>query len=217
MELSTFIGKPVLSPTGENYGYTKCVYLSKDLSKLSCLICVDGEEEEFIIPAAAVQSVGDVIIAGKARLPAPTGVPCPVGKAVYDEYGTFLGAASALTDGKNSALTVVGAIGTREFATSQIIVGETVIVRYGKAFAKKPRTRKPHETTDVAPTPPVKVNNQSTNGEKSAVYRMNLLGRRLLKPVKGLAEAGETVTPEMLRRAHESNRLLELTAGVLTE
>ena len=202
MEFSTLIGKPLLSSAGESLGYVKAVTLVKSLSSLSALSCVDCEEEEFFVPASAVESVGDAIIIGKARLKEPTGVPCPVGRAVYDENGTYLGAASALSSGENGVLTVIGACGAREFPVKSVVVGDTVIVCEKRARSKK--------TVQVKPRPPKKPEQPKVD------YRTNLLGRQVQRAVKGLASAGETVTPEMIRRARESNKLLELTANTLT-
>ena len=202
MEFSSLIGKPLLSSSGESLGYVKAVLLVKNLSSLSALSCVDGEEEEFFVPASAVESIGDAIILGKARLKEPAGVPCPVGRAVYDENGTYLGAASALLSGENGVLTVIGACGAREFPVKSVVVGDKVMI-------SEKRTR-PKKTAQTKPRPPKKSEPPKTD------YRTNLLGRQLQRAVKGLASAGETVTPEMIRRARESNKLLELTANTLT-
>ena len=203
MEFSTLIGKPLLSPAGENFGYVLQVYLKENLSSVSCLLCADCDEEEFFLSFSAVHSTGDVLIAENCRLESPLGVPCPVGKAVFDEHGSFLGAAKSLTDG--GVLTVVGAIGEREFSAKQLTVNETVVVRYASAKKRpQPKKEKPRR---VDPVP------EDTSDE----YRLNLLGKRLQKAVTGLAEAGEIITAELIGRARESNRLLELTANTLTE
>ena len=223
MEYSMLIGKPVLSAEGRSCGYVKGLQLSKNLSALVCFVCIDAEEEEFFVPASALQTIGDAVIIGKARLKTPTGIPCPVGKGVFDENGNFLGGASALTDGENGILTVIGTLGAREFPVKYLEVGEKVIVRYEKKSIKKSAPRKPRPVkSEVPPSAkkaeeplPKQIDRQTT--QSSTMYRSNLLGRRLQRQVCGLAEAGETVTAEMLRRARESNRLLELTAGVLTE
>lgn len=209
MEFSKLIGKRVLSTEGETLGYVLNTYLSKDLSALACLACADPEEEEFFLAAESVQKIGDAILAKNAPLSAPSGVPCPVGKAVYDEHGSFLGIASALTSGTNGVLTVVGPLGEKEYAARRIIAQETVIVRskINNGVKKEPKkalseAREEKKKSDDFSLP-------------DSIYRMNLLGKTLKAPLKGLAEAGEFVTAEMIKRAHESNRLLELTAAVL--
>lgn len=218
MEFSTLIGKLVLSPEGERCGYVTQVYLDKNFTALSCLVCADGEEEEFILPESAVQGIGDAVVAGKARLTAPSGAPCPVGKPVYDENGVLLGTASALSGGGNGVLTVIGKNGKREFPVQRISVGEIVVVHAKKnPITKKPRApKKPRAQKTVKETPAAPSRPESEPTEE-LVYHRNVLGKKVQKTVDGLAAEGERVTAEMLRRARESNRLLELTACVLTE
>lgn len=209
MEFSKLIGKRVLSTEGETLGYVLRTYLSKDLTALKCLLCVDAEEEEFFLSAESVQKIGDVILAENAPLFSPSGVPCPVGKAVYDEQGSFLGIASALTSGANGVLTVMGQLGEKEYSTKRIIAKETVIVRskLNNGVKKEPKKPLPEARDEKKKSDSVSL--------PDSIYRMNLLGKTLKAPLTGLAKAGEPVTAEMVKRAHESNRLLELTAAVL--
>ena len=74
MKLSTFIGKPVISPNGDAYGYVTDVRLGRTYNTVSCIVCVDDEEEEFYLPLRAVHAVADAVVAGKARNTAPTGI-----------------------------------------------------------------------------------------------------------------------------------------------
>lgn len=208
MEFSTLIGKPVLSHNGKSYGYAVRVYVSKDLTALTCILCVDSEEEEFYLPANAVQRVGDAIVAGKARLKAPVGIPCPVGRGAFDEKGAFLGGVSALTDGTHGSITIVGLFGEREYS-SRLVSAEEVVVIRDEPRSRKSAQREPKR--DKAPR-----QSPLTTPEEFS-YRTNLLGRRVRREIQGLALPGETVTCEMIRRAHETNRLLELKSNVLTD
>lgn len=207
MEFSTLIGKPVLSHNGKSYGYAVRVYVSKDLSALTCILCADSEEEEFYLPAHAVQRVGDAIVAGKARLKAPVGIPCPVGRGAFDEKGAFLGGVSALTDGSHGTLTVVGLFGEREYASRLVLADEIVVIRDEPRAKKNQRELKREKIARQSP---------SASPEEFS-YRTNLLGRRVRREIQGLALPGETVTCEMIRRAHETGRLLELKSNVLTD
>lgn len=229
MEFSMLIGKPLLSPDGENRGYIKGLYVSADLSKLVCLSCADNEEEEFYLPAHAVCKIGDAVIADGDGTDSPDGVPCPVGKAVYDEEGNFLGCASALTGGQNGVLTVAGAFGEKQFPARQIAAGACVIVRGAKSRPSKKRSaaKEPEPAKELfqepakEPTVPPHAKKSDCKRRGTAFdgtgYHMDLLGKRALKDADGLLAAGETVTAEILRRAHEGNRLLELASAVLTE
>ncbi len=96
MQLSNIIGSPVITPSGERCGYVTDARLTRDYRKLSCLLCTDEEEEEFCLPARAVLSFADAVVAGRARLASPVGVPNPLGSAVYAHTGEYLGTASEL-------------------------------------------------------------------------------------------------------------------------
>ena len=47
MQLSTIIGKPIVSPEGEDDGYVVGARLSRNYGKIVCLVCSDGDEEEY--------------------------------------------------------------------------------------------------------------------------------------------------------------------------
>ncbi len=219
MEYSMLIGKPLLSPGGENRGYITGLFLSEDLSRLCSLACADEEEEEFFLPAKAIRSVGDAVIAEGDKIASPIGVPCPVGRAVYDETGGFLGGAGALTDGANGALTIVGAFGEKQIPARQVFAGNCLIVRGGKQrpAKKKPcgKEREPQRSSE--PAKPGQSERRRKADAEEMGYRLDLIGKRALKAVEDLIPAGDRVTAETLRRAHENNRLLELASAVLTE
>ena len=103
MQISTLIGKPVLTRTGDKLGYVTAARLSRDLTKLSALCCADADEEEFYLPARTVLAVGDAVIAGNARLKAPTGVACPVGKRAFSYTGEELGVVTDVETGESPA------------------------------------------------------------------------------------------------------------------
>lgn len=96
MNVSMYIGKPVLTPAGGACGYVTEARLTRDYTAISSLVCADGEEEEFFLPARAVLSVGDAVIAGPARLGAPSGLASPVGRTVFSHVGEALGVISDL-------------------------------------------------------------------------------------------------------------------------
>ena len=109
MNISTVIGKPVLSPQGETLGYVKTAYLDRNLSSLASLACIDEEEEEFYLPARAVAAIGDAVIARKSARTSPVGILCPIGSAAYSSDGKFLGAvADYILDGERSELILRG-------------------------------------------------------------------------------------------------------------
>ncbi len=214
MEYSSYIGKRVLSPAGEDLGYVKEARVTRDCKKLSCLVCIDGEEEEFVLPARALLAAGDAVIANAARLKAPSGVRAPIGIPAYSCGGEFLGRISDLVMG-DKPLFVLSKEGAKTaFAAELVAVGGSAIVYpEGKRPAKKipqkakkskPQTMPAAEGCGIDP-----------------MDRLNLLGRTVRKSVfdgEGnlIAEAGERITPAVISAARRSSRLLSLTVNTLT-
>lgn len=162
MQLSSLIGKPVLSPAGEAYGYITAARPTKDLTKLACLIAADGEEEEFVIPARAVLSWGDAVIAGRTRSDAPSGVEAPIGKEIYAYTGEYLGTVCDLLFGDGSeAILVVTKEGVRTTAAASCAVfGEHIVLYLDKesrdAAARNGGKRKTAVSRPPRPRPAAK-------------------------------------------------------------
>lgn len=217
MELSSLPGKPVLSSTGETLGYVKSAYICKNRN-LASLSCVDAEEEEFFLPAKELVFSADGILAGKTRLKAPAGTPCPVGRAVFDRSGKLLGHCSGF-DPDAGTITVTPACraahgdGTAVtvFPLSKTAIGDILLLSPTSVTKDKKETRCAKNAIRVAKT---KQNEEAAAAEREA---FGLIGRQVKKQVAGVAQTGETVTPATLKRAHQNNKLLELTANTLTE
>lgn len=219
MNFSSLPGTLVLSPAGEELGYVLAAFVSLRPFGLTSLVCADAEEEEFILPARAVRSCKDAIIAGNGRLNSPAGVPCPVGRPAYDERGAFLGRVAELSEHGELALSDGTALRAENIAAGEAVVvypaGKLPPAGVKKTAAKRATARKNEERVEkTAPaeekTPP---------REENALSAADLLGKRVKKPLLGgeLASAGDVVTPEVLQRARRSNRLVELAASTLTE
>lgn len=233
MQISTLISKPVLSPSGAAYGYITDVRLTRDYAKISCLVCADEEEEEFYLPMRTVLSVSDAVIAGKARLSSPTGIPSPVGKTAYSFTGELLGTVSDVILEEDEETKLV--VGGRDLALpiSHASVHETVIV-YPDAAKKnaaakqgnsssKPK-RETSKTREIQKEESKNADAATANVAPPAVQMMgrtNLLGRYLRRSVydgKGtlIAMQGERITPAVLQSARRAGKLLELTVNTLT-
>lgn len=219
MELSSFVGKRILSPAGKDLGYSKSVLLTRNRKKISCLVCIDGDEEEFYLPARAVLAAGDVIIAGPARLSAPAGIPCPVGLPVYSNLGESLGTVVDLVLCEGDPVYLVGKDGVREsYPAERLTVSETVIA-YPEGVKKRAAARKKRaDKRDATPAPEKE---EAETAPIDPFDRFNLLGRTVKKSVydgcgKPIALAGERVTPAVLSDARRKNLLLQLTVNTLT-
>lgn len=236
MELSTLIGKPVLSPAGETLGYVKGAYVAKNMNAVSSLVCVDGEEEEFYLPVRAVLSAEDAVIAGNARLKEPTGTNFPLGAPVYTSRGEYLGTATELTLCADiAALSVTKNKRTVRFSANRLAFQDAVIVYPERA--KRPLTPRGKSAennaepqTEHAVRPPIAESGERKHAqppenaqrEQEKPYANNLLGKRLKRALtdsdgKELVAEGEAITPGVVRLAAQNNRLLELSANTFHE
>ena len=233
MQLSSLIGKQILSPAGELLGYVKGAYLGKDFLKLSALVCIDGDEEEFYLPARAILAAEDAVIAGKGRLEKPVGAPCPVGQTAYTEKGEYLGLITDFLYGEEGVTPVL--IATKEgvrtpLPVDLITVGDTVMLRDAKSAkpvrvrpTKKPAAKASEKTPEKAPAEeaPSEAKKPSEAGQVINFNRWNLIGRTVKKTVYDslgmpIVLAGEKITPEVLNLARRNGRLLQLTVNPLT-
>ncbi len=246
MQLSEFIGKPVLSPAGASYGYVLAARPARDFRAIACLVCADADEEEFYLPMRAVRSSGDALIAGKARLTSPTGVAFPVGRAAYTSEGEFLGTVCDAELKEDPELILFDEGETFPVPVRLAAFGERVVL-YKTESEKNAAVRMPQRKKKNGATMPEmdteSVQNEATmpetetsvsetepsdtvpKPERPNAIRLlnhnNLLGRRVKRSVfdsfgNPVALAGERVTPAMLSAARKCNRLLELTVNTLT-
>lgn len=210
MELSSLPGKPVLSPAGETLGYVKSAYICKN-RELSSLACVNDREEEFFLPAKELSFSDDGVIAGKRRLRSPSGEPCPVGRAVFDRFGKFLGHCEEMdTDAGTISVfrrTPDGLLTALTVPLSRVALGDVLLV---SSEREKKATHGAKNATQVAKT-------KQTAESDPPEQAFGVIGKRVKKQVAGVAETGDTVTPATLKLARENNKLLELTANTLTE
>lgn len=237
MELSTLIGKPVLSPSGETLGYVKCAYVAKNMNALSSLVCVDGEEEEFYLPARAVLSAEDAVIAGSARLKEPSGVNFPLGAPVYTNRGEYLGKAAELTICADGAALCITKYGQATDVSANRLIFQDAVIVYPERAQRRASLRRSNRENKAEPQPiSPEVATADRSGEErndadpcepceqsaQSPYANNLLGKRLKRALIGsdgeeLIGKGEPITPAAIRLAAQNNRLLELSANTFTE
>lgn len=229
MQLTSLIGKQILSPAGEHIGYVLAARPARDLKKVSCLVCADEEEEEFFLPVKNVLSYGDALIAQRTRTTAPTGLPCPIGSAVYSSEGERIGTlGELLIESGSDPLFIVHEEGVKfTYPYSRVVLGDSLIV-YDEGCKKPSAAKKPAHKAEKKPqkkpapaakAEPAKAATAPNNEE--ALNRLNLLGRRLKKSVYDengypIAMAGERITKNIVSLARRSNRLLQLTVNTLT-
>lgn len=141
MNLSTLIGKPVLTRSGERLGYVTSAFPTRDLKKISSVVCADDNEDEFYLPARALLSVSDAVIAGGARLKTPTGIESPIGRRAYSSTGEEIGALTDAELGEIPVLLISSGENTVRCEADRASIGETVIV-YASAAERRPAARR---------------------------------------------------------------------------
>lgn len=227
MQVSALIGKPVLSGNGERLGYVTALFFARDYSRISCLVCADDEEEEFILPARAVRADGDAVIVGRQRLPEPVGVPSPIGRTVYSHTGEQLGIVADIRTGNTPEFVLHGPQKEECFPLSIAAVGETVILYPSEKERRavgSPVRKSASDRTKRAPAAAKKTTENEripAADDNERLCRTDLLGRTVRKNVfddfgRPIAKAGEKVTAEMIGRARQNNRLLTLSMNTLT-
>ena len=210
MQITSLIGKQLLSPAGETPGYVLQAFLSRDGKKISCLRCANGDDEEFILPARAILSCSYAIVAGSTRIPSPTGMPAPVMLPVYDQCGESLGTVADYVTATDEPLFVVVKNGIRtEYPLSRALLGDTLVIYPSSAEKRRAAAKRKRNETETdaaraakppkqkAPIPPAPVSaavppqkelperedpNKPTANDYS-FNRLNLLGRRVKKSV----------------------------------
>ena len=235
MQLTTLIGKQVLTPAGEKLGYVLAVNPARDMKGIACFLCADEDEEEFYLPARNVLSYSDALIANRSRSSSPTGIPCPLGKTVFSHTGGFLGTLGELLvgDGADPLFIVHGEGAKLTLPLSRVSIGDALIVypegRHKPAPVRSAPKKKPAPKPAAKPAPaeveeePARVEPAQPRSfhPEDALNRVNLLGKKLKKTVYDengypIAEAGVRITETIVARARRSNRLLQLTVNTLT-
>ncbi len=169
MQLSSLIGKKIISPTGEELGYVTGAYLSRDLTSLAALTAVDGEEEEFILPIRAVIASSDAIIAQKSRAAAPVGVPAPIGLRAFSETGADLGVVGDWLFGDCEPVFILVKDGVRTGYAAETVLSEETVVVYlsGERPAPKKRTKKKIVTSETKNEATMSEDTPSENGSET--------------------------------------------------
>ena len=91
--LSDFIGKPVLTRSGECVGYVKNIQTDPKMTRARNLECCDDDEEEFLLPFSALASFGKdaAVVKSLAAAPCKNCISAPFGMPVYSAEGVLLG------------------------------------------------------------------------------------------------------------------------------
>lgn len=124
MKISIFYGKEVESTQGRT-GYVLSVLANG--GKLECLLCADGEENEFYVDVRNIVKIGEKIIYEDRESAMKEAEPVRLGRAGFDENGRYLGVLEELTLTDNRLRTAK--IGKKNYPAEGLTCGDIVIVR----------------------------------------------------------------------------------------
>ncbi len=233
--LSDYIGKQVIKSNGEYTGYVTGVELSKKLDTVRALICVDLEEDEFIIPYTAIKAFGNggIIVKSLGGKLAKERILAPVGMRVLTTYGDFKGYVSDFETLNSKVLSIILSNGEKHPLYKIKGLGECVILDLNAQPSLYNSTENKTRTT-------TKTNKQSLNNatydsenvtetkndtnkliEKKVTAGSNLLtGKKVPRNIfdaRGnlIIKKDSIITSETLKNAVYHNKLFELTITVL--
>ncbi len=152
MQLSSLIGKKIVSPAGEQLGYVTGAYLSRDLKTLTALSAVDGDEEDFILPVRAIRACSDAIIASKIRVTAPPGVSAPIGVRAFSEKGDDLGVVGDWLFGDCEPAFILVKDGVRTGYPAEAVASEESVIVYLSGARPAPKKRALKKAVKTAST-----------------------------------------------------------------
>ena len=145
--MSEWIGKPLLTRSGARIGYIRSVQTDRALRRVLNLECCDEEEEEFLLPFAAVERFGkDAAVVRALAPPREGGMSAPFGRAVYSRTGERLGTADDFAC-EGARLTALLLSGGLRLPIGQVVgAGDALVVdlkREGRRTARRPALPRP--------------------------------------------------------------------------
>lgn len=200
MYLTDLIGQEI---TADNtaIGYSYAVCFSHGCKKVTALLCADEEEEDFFLPLSPDAFKGGKLVMPRSRKSKNTGtVYSPFSRPIYRSDGVFLGFVTdmVLSDFKVTALQA----GEKVFPAEEVTAfGDCILIgQKAKGGQKKEQEKTPSSARQRRPL---------------------VLGRTVKADILDeegnlLFARGTAVTPKILRQAVKFNRLIELTAKVLS-
>lgn len=141
---------------------------------------------------------------------------------IDEESGKICGCLMELSDGSNTVVIPASSIVT--FGQEVLVIKEEAAVSEDPAATSGGKTSEPPAATAAATTAAAPSEAPQLNGANGVRLfeerqRQSLLGKKLVRPLLGdngeiLAREGETVTAELLDKAMEQGKFLDLTTAV---
>lgn len=235
--LSDYIGKQVIKSNGEYTGYVTGIELSKKLNAIRALICVDLEEDEFIIPYTAIKAFGNggIIVKSLGGKLAKERILAPVGMRVLTTYGNFKGYVSDFLTSGSKVLSIILSNGEEHPLYKIKGLSECVILDLNaQSPLCKSNENKAEQTTDTNKRQPKNAahndenfNQTNNDTQKNKISKKQvtagstlLTGKKVpcnIFDARGnlIIKKDSVITSETLKNAIYHNKLFELTVTVL--
>ena len=217
------LSKPVVAACeGVTAGIVINLFTDKKLARIRGYKVVNDESDEAtLLPLRRVIGDADALIIksyaalSQARLP-----ECPLGAKVFDTAGTLLGILRDLLFDPQSGAVLSLVVDQAELPAGNVLsfCKDTVVLRapiHSKTQFKKPTEKGARPAPEPSPLPtPEKKEDAADFPFRNYAF---LLGRRVKKAILNgdvvVANAEDPVTPEVILRARENGKLVELTVN----
>lgn len=232
----------VAAAEGEIVGIVTNAYTDAKLTRLrGYKVSSEDRDEGRIAPLPRILAEGDaLVVRNTASLRETTLAECPIGVKVYDTAGNLYGLLrDILFDEKSGEILTLFA-GEREIAAgSTLSFGKNALLlrapEHAKTLFRKPsagRKKSPEAKENIPLLLPEA--ERQTPAEKEPIAEATadslpqevtqeeeffdrdyafLLGRKVVKDLGHIARTSDTVTPEVIRKARSSGKLVELTVN----
>ena len=215
------LSKPVVAASeGVTAGIVINLFTDKKLARVRGYKVVNDESDEArILPLRRVLGDADALVVKSVTALLPAAFPeCPLGAKVFDTAGALIGTLRDLVFDPQSGAVLSLVVDQAELSAKDVLnfCKDTVVLRapvHEKTQFKKPAKR---AARSVALSNPAPEKPQDAADFPFRDYAF-LLGRRLKKTILNgdavVANEGDPVTPEVILRARESGKLVELTVN----
>lgn len=238
-KITDMLSKEVVSVAeGEILGIVTNGYTDEKLARVRGFkVSREESDEPRALPIRRLLGEGEALtVTAESALKGLTDRECPLGVKVFDSTGKYLGLLRDVLFDEGDGTVTSLAVGEDEISASSVIrFGRNALLLRAPAHEKKVfrrktgehvprRTKKPKATgilpsqageqgAEDAPLLPAKIEGADAPRQDYTF----LLGRSVLRTIgtanAPIAKAGDTVTPEILWKARESGKLVELTVN----
>ena len=239
-KITETLSKEVVAVTeGEIVGIVTNAYVDRRLSRVrGYKVSLEDRDGGRLLPLRRLLGEGEaMIVRASAALSDTSLADCPMGVKVYDTIGAFQGVLRDLVYDEITGKTLSVVVDEAEIEPDRVIgFGKNALIlrapchdgvlfrknaKHGRT-AKKPSAKpaplpSPLTAAYAAPKSAAKPPVESAEKEIRPGEYAFLLGRTVLKTILGdkdaVAHEGDRVTPELIAKARESGKLVELTVN----